>query len=341
MSFSLKLLQGAAPFVPLVLKRPLRSAFGEVVKARILRSLSDLARGEEPLVAGPWLGEVGFELLYWVPFLAWFSERFNVAPDRMIVMSRGGTRDWYRGVAARYRDVLDQTSADEFRDRNAARFSELGEQKQTQVTLFEWDLLRSVMASDGVTRNRVLHPSLMYALLRPYWWGHSGLDWVDRHTRYRCFPMPESIKGLDGLPGEYTAVKFYYSESFPATTANREFAKSVIARLRAQGPVVSLSTGLALDDHQGWEDEESLASYGIQTDLSPAGNLALQSAVVARARSWAGTYGGFAYLAPFYGVRAEAYFSEPGGFSPLHLDLARHVFTQLSDTKLFQVSQVV
>ena len=44
-----------------------------------------------PIVAGPWLGEVGFELLYWVPFLRWFAERFAVAPERLLVVSRGGT----------------------------------------------------------------------------------------------------------------------------------------------------------------------------------------------------------------------------------------------------------
>ena len=27
----------------------------------------------EPILVGPWLGEVGFELLYWIPFLRWFA----------------------------------------------------------------------------------------------------------------------------------------------------------------------------------------------------------------------------------------------------------------------------
>ena len=38
----------------------------------------------------------------------------------------------------------------------------------------------------------------------------------------------------------------------------------------------------------------------------------VQSAVVARARRFVGTYGGFAYLAPFCGVPAVSYYTEPG-----------------------------
>ena len=79
-----------------------------------------VARGA-PIVAGPWVGEVGFELLYWVPFLRWCAERLDVDPDRFIVMSRGGTASWYRPFASRYVDVFDEVSADTFRDQHDAR----------------------------------------------------------------------------------------------------------------------------------------------------------------------------------------------------------------------------
>ncbi len=31
-------------------------------------------------VIGPWLGEVGFEVLYWIPFLHWLFERHGLGP---------------------------------------------------------------------------------------------------------------------------------------------------------------------------------------------------------------------------------------------------------------------
>ena len=65
-------------------------------------------------MAGPWIGEVGFELLYWIPFLAWFTERFEVPRERLVVLSRGGTRDWYAHVASRYYDVFTQVGIGDF-----------------------------------------------------------------------------------------------------------------------------------------------------------------------------------------------------------------------------------
>jgi hypothetical protein len=142
---------------------------------------------------------------------------------------------------------------------------------------------------------------------------------------------------LSRLPSEYVAMKFYYNEAFPATVGNRAFARSMLEALRARGPVVSLSTGLAIDDHQGWEEEESLAAHGIRASLDPATNLALQTLIVAKASAWVGTYGGFAYLAPFHGVESTAFYSVESGFSARHLALAAEVFGRMSTRPLLTV----
>jgi hypothetical protein len=60
--------------------------------------------------------------------------------------------------------------------------------------------------------------------------------------------------------------------------------------------------------------------------VNAATNLGIQSAIVAGASAWVGTYGGFAYLAPFHGVPARAFYSKPDGFSRRHLALAESVF---------------
>jgi hypothetical protein len=320
--------------LPASIKRRLGRTLAQVKGASIGRELRALAEGDAPIVAGPWLGEVGFELLYWVPFLAWAAAEFGIAPQRLIVMSRGGTRDWYAGLATGYRDALEHLSPEEFRRRNDARAAELGEQKQGAMTAFDRELLAPVLRGAGIDERRVLHPSLMYRMFQPYWWGHAGIEWVDAHARYRLLPRPAAVAVLDRLPASYAAVKFYYNDSFPATARNRGVARDVLANLRARGPVVSLSTGLTIDDHEAWEEEATLAAYGIQADLVPATNLAMQAAIVASASTWVGTYGGFAYLAPFYGVPATAYFSNGGAFSARHLRLAERVFARLSDRPL-------
>ena len=313
--------------------------FGEWTSARVHGQLARLARGRGPIVAGPWIGEVGFELLYWIPFLAWFTERFEVPRERLVVLSRGGTRDWYAHVASRYYDVFTQVGIGDFRARNQRRSAELGEQKQIVVTAFDRELLQPVLSAIDGNPGQILHPSTMFRVFRPYWWGHAPADWVRRHARFRALSAPPQEELLSRLPHDYVAVKFYYNDSFPATERNRAFARDILRALRARGPIVSLSTGLALDDHEGWEEEETLAAHRISADLNPATNLALQTQIVANAKAWVGTYGGFAYLAPFHGVPSTAYYSVDGGFSARHLALATDVFANLSSRPLLSVCE--
>jgi hypothetical protein len=85
---------------------------------------------------------------------------------------------------------------------------------------------------------------------------------------------------------------------------------------------VSLATNLQLDDHAS-DEAESLGVRTLPHDLHPRENLALQTAIVAGASAFVGTYGGFSYLAPFLNVRSTAYFSNPNGYSARHLSMAR------------------
>src|SRR5688572_20462677 len=54
---------------------------------QVERELAALARGRGPIIAGPWLSEVGFEVLYWIPFLAWFEDRYRVDRERVVARS--------------------------------------------------------------------------------------------------------------------------------------------------------------------------------------------------------------------------------------------------------------
>ena len=322
-------------FVPATLKHGISGQLARLESGRLDRELAALAAGDGPIVAGPWLGEVGFELLYWVPFLAWFADRFGVSRSRMLVLSRGGTHGWYEPFAAHYRDLLDYVTPEAFKAHHDARVREIGEQKQTRITGLERELLAMMTADAGAAAAPVLHPSLMYRVLRPFWWGHLGPEWVLRHARYRALEPP-SRADLPRLPASYVAVKFYFNDCFPATEANRARVRAIIADLAAQGPVVSISAGLELDDHGGCHVE----AHGV-LDLAgatpPSRNLAVQSAVVANARAFVGTYGGFAYLAPFYGVPCTAYYGDADGFSRSHLTMARTALASLGRPGLLDV----
>jgi hypothetical protein len=319
--------------------RPIRRAASAWLahrrSTRLQRDLAQMAVRGNPIFAGPWLGEVGFELLYWVPFLRWCAERLAINADRFIVMSRGGTASWYMPFAGRYVDVFDHVGAETFRDQHDSRVRELGEQKQTRLTAFDRALVDAAMQHARVGDWSLLHPSRMYELLNPYWWGHQSSDWVHAHARYARLAPPAS-SGMSDLPARYVAAKFYFNDCFPSTAQNRAFVGDVLRTLAARGPVIALSTGLNIDDHGGVRVDEHGVRY-LPEGVNPAHNLRVQSAVVAGAESFVGTYGGFSYLAPFYGVRSVAFYSDPNGFSTKHLEMARSAFERIGSAGLLEV----
>jgi hypothetical protein len=134
-------------------------------------------------------------------------------------------------------------------------------------------------------------------------------------------------------------VKFYFNECFPPSTRNRAFINDVLSALASQGPVVSLTTELNIDDHQADTADDTGVQH-LPDNIDPAHNLHIQSAIVAGARAFVGTYGGFAYLAPFYGVPSIAYFDDPNGFSRRHLAMARSAFNAIGPDDLLRVSDV-
>jgi hypothetical protein len=107
------------------------------------RDLERALEGTGPILAGPWVSEVGYELLYWVPFLRWVKAAYRITDDRIVVMSRGGTASWYRDISSRYVEVLEYAAPEELAAKAAA-----GDLKQRQMSDFDRRLVARVPASD-------------------------------------------------------------------------------------------------------------------------------------------------------------------------------------------------
>jgi hypothetical protein len=319
--------------VPRAVRHGISAQLAKVHASRLASDLGKLAAGRDTIVVGPWLGEVGFELLYWVPFLRWFAGTFRVAPERLLIVSRGGTASWYQPFATGYRDIFDYLSPEEFRQRHDERVVANGEQKQTQVLAFERQLLREL--TKDVHSRSMLHPSTMYGLFNPFWWGHVDVEWVHRFAKYERLHM-DGGAAFRRPDAPYTAVKFYFNDCFPDTPKNREFVQRTLHELSERGPIVSLATGLRLDDHSSHE-WAPIDVRPLPADVHPRENLALQTAVVAGAAAFVGTYGGFSYLAPFLGVSSTAYFADPHGYSPRHLLMARSALDSIGQGELLDV----
>ena len=64
------------------------------------RTIDRLARGDAPIVAGPWTGDEIGELLYWIPFLRW-AQTANIGLRERLYVPRAPQREaWYAGIGA-------------------------------------------------------------------------------------------------------------------------------------------------------------------------------------------------------------------------------------------------
>ena len=296
----------------------------ELVRERVLARIQRVARRGGPILVGPWAGEVGFELLYWAPFVRWAVEKFRINPDRITLLSRGGTASWYGIDGAHYLDVLETCSPDEFRQRT------LKERKQRTLQLFDRQLIRQALRGMG-GRASLLHPAMMYGLYTPYWLQQTSPRWVRQFATFARV-QPPLIPGLQ-LPREYVALRFYFSKCFPETPDNQALVTSIVQSLTTDTHVVLLGSGVALDEHRDVRAERSDRVHTVDHLMRPETNLAVQTAVIAGARAFIGTYGGFSYLAPLCGVNTIALYSRRN-FYPHHLDFAQHIFSLVSGGSL-------
>ena len=285
------------------------------------RLLERARRTGRPLLAGPWTGEVGFEVLYWVPFLRKLKTRLPEGAQ-LHVLSRGGAAPWYSGIASRYQDVFDLVPPDEFR-----RETERETRKQRTIGAFDRRLIREGSARLGLSGPIVIHPSLMYELLYPYWKDQLAVRSLDDYLAPALLPAPDAPlpAGLQ-LPASFVAARFYFSQCFPDTPANRALVRDVLTRVAAGRPVVLLQTPFAVDDHRD-ADVEIPGALSVSSYLTPENNLAVQSAIISRADAFIGTYGGFSYVAPLYRVPSITFYSEATFFEQ-HLEFARRSFTR-------------
>jgi len=316
----------AVPFVrrrviPTFLKEELDEIPAAPTAQAVKRELERLQRTDAPLLIGPWVGEVGFELLYWIPFLNWALREYRLDRRRLIVVSRGGAGAWYRHLTTEYVDVFSVFSLDEYRHANEARWDKAGHQKQYRIEQMDLDIVQRAQNRVGLERVELLHPSLMYKLLRFYWFDKAGVGVLKHHTVYRRLAPVERSARLKDLPDQYVAVKFYFRPSFPDTPENRRFAADVIRSVSRELPVVLLNTGLSLDDHADL-DASGMGVHRIDHLMMADQNLDVQTEVISHARAFVGTYGGLAYLGPFYGVPSVSFYSTEAELVPAHLDVS-------------------
>jgi len=303
-----------------------RSRAGTVVEERVAQAW----RSTQPIVVGPFLSDVGFELLYWRPFVAWMRAHHGERTAPVVAVSRGRVEDWYAGRADDYVDVCDLVDFEGFLTRNRQRIRATGSWKQKVVADFDRELIDLLAARLG-GEPEVLHPSLIFRVCSRVWNATMPHEWLAEHGVYERFPAPPApvtpVTLAAGAP--YVAASFWFSTCFTDTRPHRHLMHQVLGELSRRLPVVVIDIG-------GFPGvPESLETAG-NIDIVPgpdhdAGQIREHSRIIAGARAYVGTFGNISQLAPFYGVPTLNVFDEDGGLSAHHRRTAASAAERLGD----------
>ncbi len=302
--------------------------------------LIELRKGSRPILVGPWLSEVGFELLYWIPFLR--KALAGIPPERIWILSRGGCRSWYADISPSYLELYDRFEPAELAALNRQRIAEQAARGRTiglrkgQITAkqfalgtCEQEMLTTAAREAGLSNPAVLHPSLMYRAFRPIWRHRKGDMFSAWQRLTQATRLRAPVADL-GLPSRYVAVKFYASEANPAIAANQRLVQQIVRHLADQIHVVLLHTATAYDEHGEFEIHRH--PWVHRAIYQPKNNLELQTRILAGAQGFVGTYGGFAYLAPFLRIPTLAVYGVLN-FRKDHYRLMSEVAKRSLDTR--------
>jgi hypothetical protein len=270
-------------------------------------ALEEMQQSTAPVFVGPWMDSVGNELLYWVPFVRWAAATYGLPPERLIVVSGGGARDWYGNLAQRHLDAHTLFSPAEL-EHWAHRTVPQSEQdpKQAVMSPFDQEILERAARAFELSEHQVLHPLMFFRTMRRVQQDRTlpRLSEVLRHVRV----SPGVSKASDSrqLPRSYVAVSVAFTDALPASDENQRVLSELLAQLAAEHEVVIADAvpPAEVPVPQGGR------VHHLQTFVEGADVAQAQTQVMAHAKAFIGSHGDLAVLAASCGIPTTTYHSE-------------------------------
>lgn len=283
-----------------------------------------VARSPWPILVGPWRSELGFETLYWLPWLAKWRATYGIAKDRLIAISRGGAGVWYE--AGDTADLYDYLPLANVRRAALADLQQTGSVKQLGIADQDRAVIRLIATQHGCSRYHVLHPSRMYQDLTPWWAGTMGMQALLDQLLFQPIPVGAPPLSL-ALPERFLAVGFYARHTWPMDEERRDWVQALLEGLAKLIPLVVLTGDVHADEHLPFPfDGPNILSTG--SACTRANNLAVQAAVLAKAVGFVGTYGGLLQLAVRLQKPALGFYTHFDGTAYAHKVLTEWIGVQ-------------
>jgi hypothetical protein len=233
-----------------------------------------------------------------------------------MALTRGGAQLWYPGFDVAP-DLLSLRSPRDIRIETARQHARTGLLKQRHLTAWDERVCR-----EAAPTAMILHPSIMYRGLAPYWEGRRGLAWLLPHLDLT--PIRVAGDKPADLPDSYVVVQFYARATWPYHPETLALAHAIIRRLAETTKVVLIGQAEHYDDHVTFpplvHPHVSVVSTG-----PPVDNLSRLSLILRGARGFVGTYGGVAQLALRMGIPSVSFLTTWQGTAIQHRHLSEVV----------------
>lgn len=284
-----------------------------------------LARSHRRIFVGPFTSELGFEVLYWLPYLDYLCQRYRIDPSRLIVVTRGGAGRWYG--AGQSVELYDYVPPGDVRLLAHQGQRENASVKQLRMTAWETRLLALIAERMGVRRYGVLHPSRLYRAFDAFWTTQKeGLAPAFNRLRFRELAVGPPPVGL-ALPESFVCVRWYQRVTWPLRDELLDWTRAVVAEIAKTTPVVVLTSSVYADDHVDFP-APSGENITVVSAEPWKENLAVQASIIKRASAFVGTWGGMAQLAVRLKVPTAAFFDRWQGISYAHRTLTEFLAMQ-------------
>lgn len=268
--------------------------------------IKEIKNSNAPIVIGPFLMELGFELLYWIPFVTKLLAEIETKEKPIYVLGRGGSQNWYPIQDKVCIEVFDFWSESEFNSSASMRYKSFGNQKQIAPHFSEEILLENFSQLYGLKSFQVLHPSLMVLLLEFYWDSRYPVKWLTHFCDFekvqKEFVRSKNVKQFE------VGFKFYSRESLESTNGFACCVRAFKSKFKP-GKSLHFLPQLNIDEHTPFV--EFIDSSDVICEPGIRNNLFVQSIELAKCKAFMGTYGGFAYLAQYLGVPTAAWEENP------------------------------
>jgi hypothetical protein len=290
------------------------------VRDRWIAHATKLKLRKTPILCGPWRSEVGFEILYWLPFLHSFLKTYGIDPARMIAVGRGGSAAWYQFPGSA--DLFEFLPVETVRQFSLRSGQQTGSVKQHEDEGWERHVIGLAAKSLGLEHYSVLSPTWMYQLLTPFWAGDKSTKWLDKYLLQPVRLTAPAVPGDLILPETFIAMRWYVRATWPHREELLLWTRRLVEKVSAHVPVVLIDAG-HMDDHGDINlgPIPNTMRLSDLTETTPLNNLTVQSAVIAKAKGYIGTYGGMSQAAMRFGVPTIALYDSFAQTSPAHLQL--------------------